>query len=111
MILWLQSWAWTYDLSFVNALVCIFAAFASVWVTQCMVRVPRSPWWAFSSIMLHRLMLLLLAAMLMLEGVSPYLDFGDKPTVGDVLMRAAILVMLLIWPASSRARRRFGPHA
>lgn len=110
MITWVQSFAWRYDLAPLNAGICFLAAFACIWVSQCMVRIPRAPLWALWSIVVHRLMLLVIACSLMLAAASPYLSFDTAPGVGDVVQRAAFLVMLLVWPASSRARRRYGPH-
>lgn len=110
MIEWVQSFAYKYDLSMINAAICAAAAMTCIWVTQCMTRVPAAPWWAMVSILAHRALLLMLAASLILCGATPLMEKGAYPWAGDVVSRAVLLVLLLIWPVSSRARKQFGQH-
>lgn len=102
MIEWVQNWGRDYDLAGINAAVCVAAAFVCIWVAQCMTR-PRPHHKRTCAVLIHRGLMLALAASLFLAGCSPYLHFA-APTAGDVVSRVLLLAMLLVWPASSRAR-------
>lgn len=108
MTKWLLDWARQYDLSYLNFGICLTGAFAAIWVTQCMMRVPTSPRWAMAAIYMHRFALLVIAVMFVFTGVTPFMAENAYPWTGDVILRAALVLMLLIWPMSSRARRLYG---
>ena len=111
VIEWMQSWARLYDLSLINFIICMTGAIACIWLTQCMTPISMSvPTWALVTMLAHRLLLLAIAAGFVLSGFTPYLEPGNYPWSGEILERFAVVVMLLIWPISSRARRLYSEH-